>query len=77
MQHTTAKDWVLRTALAVSLAATLAATKAYATDKLLEETVDFTGTLLFLEIKSPAISPQATRPARCRATVSTARRCRS
>ena len=55
MQHTTAKDWVLRTALAVSLAATLAATKAYATDKLLEETVDFTGTLLFLEIKSPAL----------------------
>lgn len=55
MKHTTVNDWMIRTALAVSLAASLGATTARAADKLLEETVDFTGALLFLEIKSPAL----------------------
>lgn len=55
MQQMTLSGWMLRTGLAVSIAATLLATKTYAADRLFEDAVDFTGTILFLEIKPPAL----------------------
>ena len=53
MQKTSIADCVLRTGLALALGAFLGAAPAYAADKLLEETVDFTGTFIFLEAKVP------------------------
>jgi D-alanyl-D-alanine-carboxypeptidase/D-alanyl-D-alanine-endopeptidase len=48
-------DWVFRAALALSVGAVLVALEAHAEDKLLAEAVDFTGTFIFLEAKTPAV----------------------
>ncbi len=53
MQKTSIADFVLRTGLALALGAIVGGAPAYAADKLLEETVDFTGTFIFLEAKIP------------------------
>ncbi len=53
MQKTSIADCVLRTGLALALGAILGAAPAHAADKLLEETVDFTGTFIFLQAKVP------------------------
>jgi D-alanyl-D-alanine-carboxypeptidase/D-alanyl-D-alanine-endopeptidase len=53
MQMTSIADRVLRTGFALALGAILGAAPARAADKLLEETVDFTGTFIFLQAKVP------------------------
>jgi D-alanyl-D-alanine-carboxypeptidase/D-alanyl-D-alanine-endopeptidase len=53
MQMTSIADRVLRTGFALALGAILGAAPARAADKLLEETVGFTGTFIFLQANVP------------------------
>jgi D-alanyl-D-alanine-carboxypeptidase/D-alanyl-D-alanine-endopeptidase len=53
MRQTVKGHWILRGGLALALGAILASAPAHAADKLLEETVDFTGTFIFLAAKVP------------------------
>lgn len=53
MQMTSIADRVLRAGFALALGAILGAAPARAADKLLGETVDFTGTFIFLQAKVP------------------------
>jgi D-alanyl-D-alanine-carboxypeptidase/D-alanyl-D-alanine-endopeptidase len=55
MRPTKLGDFVFRTALALIAVATLGATQARAEDKLLADTVDLAGTILFLEAKVPGL----------------------
>lgn len=55
MRRMRVSDWVFRAALALSVGAVLVALEAHAEDKLLAEAVDFTGTFIFLEAKTPAV----------------------
>jgi D-alanyl-D-alanine-carboxypeptidase/D-alanyl-D-alanine-endopeptidase len=53
MQMTSIADRVLRIGFALALGAILGAAPARAADKLLEETVGFTGTFIFLQANVP------------------------
>jgi len=53
MRKMSIADRIVGAALALALGSILGAAPAYAADKLLEETVDFTGTFIFLEAKVP------------------------
>jgi D-alanyl-D-alanine-carboxypeptidase/D-alanyl-D-alanine-endopeptidase len=55
MRPTRLGDFVFRTGLALTLVSMLGAAEARAEDKLLAETVDFTGTIIYLEAKVPAV----------------------
>jgi len=55
MRATRLADFILRTAIAVAITSALGAAQARAEDKLLAETVDFTGTVLYLGAKVPGL----------------------
>ena len=55
MRATRLADFIFRTAIAVAITSTLGAAHARAEDKLLAETVEFTGTVIYLEAKVPGL----------------------